>query len=63
MVEPRYRTVAQPGARARELDEGLRAYMVRVYNYVALGVAVTALVTMFMANNPGELMMTVAGGP
>ena len=62
MVEPRYRTVAQPGVRARELDEGLRSYMVRVYNYVALGVAVTALVTMFMANNP-ELMATVAGGP
>ena len=62
MVEPRYRTVAQPGARARELDEGLRSYMVRVYNYVGLGVAVTALVTMFMANNP-ELMATVAGGP
>lgn len=62
MVEPRYRTVAQPGARARELDDGLRAYMLRVYNYMALGVAVTALVTMFMANNP-ELMATVAGGP
>ena len=62
MAEPRYRTVAQPGARARALDEGLRAYMLRVYNYVALGVAVTALVTMFMANNP-ELMATVAGGP
>jgi uncharacterized protein len=62
MVEPRYRTVAQPGVRAGELDEGLRAYMVRVYNYVALGVAVTALVTMFMANNP-QVMLTVAGGP
>ena len=62
MVEPRYRTIAQPGARARELDDGLRAYMVRVYNYMALGVAVTAVVTMFMVNNP-ELMAAVAGGP
>lgn len=61
MVEPRYRTVAQPGARVRDLDEGLRAYMVRVYNYMALGVAVTALVTMFMVNNP-PLMQAVAGG-
>jgi len=61
MVEPRYRTVAQPGARARELDEGLRAYMVRVYNYMALGVAVTSLVTLFMVNNPA-LMVSVAGG-
>jgi uncharacterized protein len=62
MAEPRYRTVAQPGARARELDDGLRAYMVRVYNYVALGVAVTAIVTMFMANNP-DIMVAVATGP
>jgi FtsH-binding integral membrane protein len=62
MVEPRYRTVAQPGARISALDEGLRAYMVRVYNYMALGVAVTAVVTMFMVNNP-ELMVAVAGGP
>ena len=62
MVEPRYRTVAQPGARVRALDEGLRAYMVRVYNYMALGVAVTAVVTMFMVNNP-TLMASVAGGP
>lgn len=61
MVEPRYRTAVETGARAREIDEGLRAYMVRVYNYMALGVAVTALVTLFMANNP-TLMFAVAGG-
>ena len=46
MVETRYRTVAQTqaGARVREVDEGLRSYMLRVYNYMALGVALTALV-------------------
>jgi uncharacterized protein len=64
MVETRYRTVAQTqaGARVREVDEGLRSYMLRVYNYMALGVAVTALVSMFMAANPA-LMQAVALGP
>ena len=64
MVETRYRTVAQTqaGARVREVDEGLRSYMLRVYNYMALGVAVTALVSMFMAANPA-LMQAVAPGP
>jgi FtsH-binding integral membrane protein len=64
MVETRYRTVAQTqaGARVREVDEGLRSYMLRVYNYMALGVAVTALVSMFVAANPA-LMQAVALGP
>jgi FtsH-binding integral membrane protein len=62
MAEPNFRPAVGTGARVRAVDEGLRAYMVRVYNYMALGVAVTALVTLFMANNP-ELMATVAGGP
>ena len=64
MVETRYRPVAQTqaGARVREVDEGLRSYMLRVYNYMALGVAVTALVSMFVAANPA-LMQAVALGP
>ena len=33
--------------RAHEIDEGLRSYMLRVYNYMALGVAFTAVVTLF----------------
>jgi FtsH-binding integral membrane protein len=37
-VEPRYR--AETGA----IDEGLRAYMIRVYNYMAAGVAITGVV-------------------
>ena len=61
MAETRYRTVAQTqaGARVREVDEGLRSYMLRVYNYMALGVAVTALVSMFVAANPA-LMESIA---
>ncbi len=44
------------------MDEGLRAYMLKVYNLMALGVAVTAIVTLFMAVNPA-LMQTIAMGP
>ncbi len=62
MQEFQTKTVARTGTAAgAALDEGLRAYMLRVYNYMALGVAWTAIVALFMAANPA-LMMTVAGG-
>jgi hypothetical protein len=63
-ADPRYRTVSrtEAGARVREFDEGLRSYMLRVYNYMALGVAVTAVVALFVAGNPA-LMATIALGP
>jgi len=44
------------------IDEGLRAYMIRVYNYMALGVAGTAVVTLLLLNSPA-LMRTIALGP
>jgi FtsH-binding integral membrane protein len=34
-----------------EIDEGLRAYMLRVYNYMASGVALTGIVSWLIANN------------
>ena len=47
---------AQTGARTGvAIDEGLRSYMLGVYNYMALGVAVTALITMAVASNPAAL--------
>ena len=49
------------GARA-DVDAGLRSYMLKVYNYMALGVAFTGLVVLFMAANQ-ELMVTLAVGP
>jgi FtsH-binding integral membrane protein len=36
-----YRTAA--GARAQELDQGLRAYMLKVYNYMGLGLGLSGL--------------------
>lgn len=38
-----YATTA-PRADAHAIDEGLRAYMIRVYNYMAAGVAITGVV-------------------
>ena len=48
--------------RAEAVDAGLRAYMLHVYNYMALGVAGTAVVTLALVNNPA-LMRTIAAGP
>jgi uncharacterized protein len=61
-IDNRY---ARAGVGARTdvaIDEGLRAYMLRVYNYMALGVAGTAVVTLLLMSNP-ELMRTIAVGP
>ena len=54
MADLRYRpqTQTQAGGRAVSIDEGLRSYMMRIYNLMALGVAVTAVVTLYVANNP-----------
>ncbi len=45
-----------------EIDEGLRSYMLRVYNYMALGVAFTAVIAMALAANP-PLLAAIALGP
>ena len=39
-----YGRTAATTADAVQIDVGLRQYMLRVYNYMALGVAVTAVV-------------------
>src|SRR6185295_544363 len=47
------RNVAARGfgaARAEEIDAGLRAYMIRVYNYMAMGVALTGVVSWLTFN-------------
>ena len=50
------------GSRAQSVDAGLRAYMLRVYNYMGLGLAGTAIVTLLLMTNP-QVMRTVALGP
>jgi uncharacterized protein len=39
------------------IDEGLRAYMLRVYNYMLLGLALTGGVAWFTANTPAFLQL------
>jgi hypothetical protein len=41
-----------------EIDVGLRSYMLRVYNYMSLGVAFTGAIAMLVASNP-NIVMTV----
>lgn len=54
MADVRHQTQSRTGVRA-EIDQGLRSYMLGVYNYMALGVAVTAIITMAVAASPAAL--------
>lgn len=58
----RYDAGAIAGARTGAIDQGLRQYMLGVYNYMALAVAATGLVSFFVASSPA-LVTTIAGTP
>ncbi len=45
---------------AEAIDAGLRSYMLRVYNYMALGVAFTGAISMLVASNE-QLIATLSG--
>ncbi len=51
-LEPNRRAWAGAPAEAAEIDVGLRAYMLRVYNYMASGLALTGIVAWLVANEP-----------
>jgi FtsH-binding integral membrane protein len=51
-----------PRARAEAVDEGLRAYMLRVYNYMASGLALTGLVAWLTYATPA-LFNAIYGTP
>ncbi|NNJ76288.1 MAG: Bax inhibitor-1/YccA family protein, partial [Anderseniella sp.] len=57
MADLKYQSQAPAGRRAQEIDEGLRSYMLGVYNYMALGVAATAIITLFVASSPALLQL------
>tara|TARA_R110002096_G_scaffold266710_1_gene460265 strand:- start:63746 stop:64483 length:738 start_codon:yes stop_codon:yes gene_type:complete len=46
-----------PSKSAAEIDEGLRAYMLTVYNYMASALALTGLAAYVTANTPAMLSM------
>ena len=56
---------AATGVDAATLDAGLRAYMLRVYNWMASGLLLTAMVAYFVSSVPGvsELFYTVVRTP
>ena len=61
MNEPR-RQYGVASAEGVAIDQGLRQYMLGVYNYMALGVAATGVFSMILAGNQA-LMTQIAGTP
>lgn len=57
----RTETMTRSQAEAAQFDVGLRQYMLRVYNYMALGVAFTGIVAMLVAANPQAMQAVVVG--
>jgi len=62
-MDPRYQTdvVTRTGAEAA-IDEGLRAYMLRVYNYMTMGLALTGLVAYAMVQSPAAMQLVFGSG-
>jgi uncharacterized protein len=61
MADTRFRT--QVGTRTQtqvEIDQGLRSYMLGVYNYMAFGVAATAIITMLVAMSPAAMATVIS---
>ena len=56
------RTMTRADAAAADIDAGLRSYMLRVYNYMASGVALTGIVAALVASSP-TLMQAIFGTP
>jgi FtsH-binding integral membrane protein len=46
-----------PSAEAQAVDQGLRTYMIGVYQYMALGVALTGLIAYVMSTQPAIMEM------
>lgn len=51
----KYMTPAQ--AEAAQIDVGLRQYMLRVYNYMASGVALTGIISLLVSMNPAAMQL------
>ncbi len=53
---------ARSSTTAAEVDQGLRTFMLGVYNYMALGLGITGVVAFFAAHSPA-LMRAIFGTP
>ncbi|MBL4601468.1 MAG: Bax inhibitor-1/YccA family protein [Emcibacteraceae bacterium] len=65
MVDRNNYYTSAPAKSAAEIDEGLRAYMLTVYNYMASALALTGLAAYVTANAPAllSLLYTELGAP
>jgi FtsH-binding integral membrane protein len=62
MIGSDRRTMTQAQADAAQIDVGLRQHMLRVYNYMASGVALTGIIAYAVASSPA-IMQTIFGTP
>ncbi len=60
-VDPRFAS-ARPTADAASYDEGLRSYMLSIYNYMASGVLLTGIIALLVSSNPGLMSVFFAEG-
>lgn len=56
-INPQTRVITPTTDRVSEIDAGLRAYMLRVYNYMAMGLTVTGVISYFVAHTPALLSL------
>ncbi len=56
------KTVWRSGTAVGAIDQGLRAYMIQVYNFMAMGLGITGLVAYAVASSP-ELAGLIFGTP
>jgi FtsH-binding integral membrane protein len=61
-LDPRLHVATQTVGGAAAIDEGLRTYMLRVYNFMAAGLAVTGIIAYLTSQSP-QLMATIYGTP
>ena len=54
--------ITRISAHAQEIDAGLRTYMQRVYNFMALGLSITGITAYLTAQSP-EMMQLIFGTP
>lgn len=59
-LDPRLHVATQTTGRAARIDEGLRAYMLGVYNYMAAGLALTGVVAYLTAQSQTMLSIIFA---
>ena len=58
-----YDSIVRPGSGAKaDMDQGLRAYMLKIYNYMGLGLGITGVIAYFIASNE-TLLAAIIGNP